>query len=351
MHAMTTIRLSASASASTSSAPLPRYHFLDWVRILAFFLLILYHVGMYYVTWGWHVKSPYASDALEPYMMLSAPWRLSLLFLWRQVMREDPPRAPAARTYIVTIGIAQVGWVALALADLPIGTTVLLFIPLYALELGGPRLAERKAATPWHPHHIAERYGLMVIITLGEVILGTVFAVNALVHGEAGWTVDAGLLAFAGVGLAFGCWWAYFVIPWAEPLARHRERGWWFGWGHLVVFAALAAMGAGLHVAAFSLEGEAEIGTTATVLSVTIPLAIYIATTYGLYSVLMRERDPFHLALLAGTAAILVLTVALATAGVDMAICLVVLTLAPAVTVVGYETVGHRHITDALERL
>jgi peptidoglycan/LPS O-acetylase OafA/YrhL len=74
---MTTVRLSE----SVPPAPLPRYHFLDWVRIVAFFLLILYHVGMYYVTWGWHVKSPYASDALEPYMMLSAPWRLSLLFL------------------------------------------------------------------------------------------------------------------------------------------------------------------------------------------------------------------------------------------------------------------------------
>jgi glucan biosynthesis protein C len=53
---------------------------LDWVRILAFGLLILYHVGMYYVTWGWHVKSPFASHALEPLMMLSSPWRLSLLF-------------------------------------------------------------------------------------------------------------------------------------------------------------------------------------------------------------------------------------------------------------------------------
>jgi glucan biosynthesis protein C len=53
---------------------------LDWLRILAFGVLILYHVGMYYVTWGWHVKSPFASHALEPLMMLSAPWRLSLLF-------------------------------------------------------------------------------------------------------------------------------------------------------------------------------------------------------------------------------------------------------------------------------
>jgi len=58
-----------------------RLYFLDWVRIVAFFVLILYHVGMYYVTWGWHVKSPFASDTLESYMFLSSPWRLGLLFL------------------------------------------------------------------------------------------------------------------------------------------------------------------------------------------------------------------------------------------------------------------------------
>ena len=53
---------------------------LDWVRILAFGVLIFFHVGMYYVTWGWHVKSPFASHTIEPLMMLSSPWRLSLLF-------------------------------------------------------------------------------------------------------------------------------------------------------------------------------------------------------------------------------------------------------------------------------
>jgi peptidoglycan/LPS O-acetylase OafA/YrhL len=54
---------------------------LDWLRILAFGTLILYHVGMYYVTWDWHVKSPQASHAAEPVMLLVNPWRLSLLFL------------------------------------------------------------------------------------------------------------------------------------------------------------------------------------------------------------------------------------------------------------------------------
>jgi glucan biosynthesis protein C len=58
-----------------------RRYDLDWVRIGAFMLLILYHVGMYYVTWDWHVKSPHASATIEPLMMLTSPWRLSLLFL------------------------------------------------------------------------------------------------------------------------------------------------------------------------------------------------------------------------------------------------------------------------------
>ena len=58
-----------------------RRYDLDWLRVIAFGLLIFYHVGMYYVTWGWHVKSPYESDFLEPAMMLLNPWRLPLLFV------------------------------------------------------------------------------------------------------------------------------------------------------------------------------------------------------------------------------------------------------------------------------
>ena len=58
-----------------------RLYFLDWARIIAFFILIASHVGMYYVTWDWHVKSPDASTGPEPFMLMSAPWRLSLLFL------------------------------------------------------------------------------------------------------------------------------------------------------------------------------------------------------------------------------------------------------------------------------
>ena len=64
----------------TAIASNHRLYFLDWVRILAFFVLIAYHVGMYYVSWGWHVKSPHAGTGPEPFMLLSSPWRLGLLF-------------------------------------------------------------------------------------------------------------------------------------------------------------------------------------------------------------------------------------------------------------------------------
>jgi glucans biosynthesis protein C len=61
-----------------------RLFFLDWLRILAFGALVLYHVGMYFVTWDFHVKSPFSEvsgKALEPWMKLTEPWRMSLIFM------------------------------------------------------------------------------------------------------------------------------------------------------------------------------------------------------------------------------------------------------------------------------
>jgi peptidoglycan/LPS O-acetylase OafA/YrhL len=67
-------------SAEPLAAPMRR-HDLDWIRVAAFLLLILYHVGMFYVPWDWHVNSPRPVEALEPVMQLTSPWRLTLLFL------------------------------------------------------------------------------------------------------------------------------------------------------------------------------------------------------------------------------------------------------------------------------
>ena len=152
----------------------------------------------------------------------------------------------------------------------------------------------------------------------------------------------------------FGVWWTYFVIPSGHLLVAHRERSFAWGYGHIPVFAAVVAIGAGLHAAAYYLEDESHLGPTGTLLTVAIPLAVYAACLYALYSILTRSLDPFHIVLIALSVVLLVLPVVLAEAGVDMVWCLAVLALVPWVTVVGYETVGHRHnaeVLDALEHL
>jgi hypothetical protein len=59
-----------------------RRYELDWLRTMAFALLILYHIGMYYVAdWGWHIKSEQTFSGLQDLMILTNPWRMSLLFL------------------------------------------------------------------------------------------------------------------------------------------------------------------------------------------------------------------------------------------------------------------------------
>ena len=86
-------------------------------------------------------------------------------------------------------------------------------------------------------------------------------------------------------------------------------------------------------------------------LAVAVPVAVYAACLYLLYAQITRTLDPFHVLLIAGTAVLLVLPVVLAAAGVDMVWCLAVLALSPWVTVVGYETVGHRHNAEVLAAL
>jgi hypothetical protein len=65
----------------------------------------------------------------------------------------------------------------------------------------------------------------------------------------------------------------------------------------------------------------------------------------------MRAADPFHLTLLGGTGVALVTAVVLADRSLSLAWCLVVVALAPVVTIAGYEALGHRHMQDHLSKL
>ena len=193
--------------------------------------------------------------------------------------------------------------------------------------------------TPWHPHHIAERYGLLAIIALGEGVIGTVASVGAVVQ-EHGWSTEAALVVIAGIGLTFSMWWLYFSVPFGDLLHAHRERAFIFGYGHILLFAAIAAVGAGLHVAAYVVEGEASIGDTTAVASVAMPVLVYFLVGFVIRSA-MAGLDRRVLGLALATSAILLLAVGLTNVGVGMGACLIVAMLAPVVSVVGFEILKH----------
>ena len=276
--------------------------------------------------------------------------RIAMVAQWLRAAKQDPARRNVAFTYAAFITVAQIGWIAMAVLDTSIALVLVVAPVLYLIEVGGPIVAEyRYGGLGWHPHHIAERYGLLTIIALGEVILGTVASVAAVVD-EQGWSVEAVLVVVAGVGITFGMWWNYFVLPSGPLLARYRGRSWVWGYGHMVVYSAIAATGAGLHVAAYVVEDVAHIGVVGAVLAVAVPVLIFCASLFALYSFLVGEFDRFHVGLFVGTVLVLMLSVVLAAGGVSLGVCLLVVTAAPAVIVIGYEVLGHQHEAAVLAR-
>jgi NhaP-type Na+/H+ or K+/H+ antiporter len=119
----------------------------------------------------------------------------------------------------------------------------------------------------------------------------------------------------------------------------------------MVVFGSLAATGAGLHVAATVIEHVAHIGADAAILTVVIPVAVFTTALFTLYSLLLRQFDPFHLLLFVGALAALAVSAVAVAAGASMGVGIVIAACSPLIVVVGFETVGHRHQSAALERV
>ena len=274
--------------------------------------------------------------------------RVALVSQWLRAAKQDPARRRCCLTYAITISVAQVGWVAMIFAPLSAIGAIALGVILVLIEFAGPVLAERKdGGTPWHAHHIVERHSLFAIIAMGEGVVGAAAALPAVVEAQ-GWSLDAVLSGTAGIGLTFGMWWIYYMIPAAEVLEQHRDRAFTWGYLQMLIVTAIVATGAGLHVAAYFIEHKAVIGALATVLTVAIPVAAYIGLSYATYYYLVRRFQPFDAWLLAGMLAVVAASVVAAWSGLDVAKCLVILIFAPAILVIGYEGRGYRYPEEAL---
>ncbi|WP_432116973.1 low temperature requirement protein A [Streptomyces sp. bgisy032] len=207
--------------------------------------------------------------------------RLALVAQWLRVARssEGPERTTALR-YAGGVALCQVGW--LGLLFLPEAARPWCFLVMALLEMCVPLFAERGYTTAWHPRHIAERYGLFTIIVLGETIAAATVGVKSGID-EYDALGELLPLATGGLLIIFAAWWSYFVVPIHGHLRSSRQAFLW-GYGHYLVFASAAAIGAGLEVAVEQQVGKAHISTLSASAAVTLPTALYLLILWALHS-------------------------------------------------------------------
>jgi low temperature requirement protein LtrA len=118
--------------------------------------------------------------------------RAILLVLYGRAYRHVERPRPLARWFILMFGIAVCDWL-ISLA-LPVPWKYAMWGIALAFEHAAPIRAWRlvRNATV-HPRHIPERYGLLIIIVLGEAVIGVVLGTATV-----SWTTLSGLAAFGG---------------------------------------------------------------------------------------------------------------------------------------------------------
>lgn len=112
--------------------------------------------------------------------------RLAMVSLWLAAGGKGTHNRATCLRYAGGIAVTQVYWILLLGVFWEWGPLMLALYGVGMLfELTVPVWAERPGMTPWHRHHIIERYGLLNIIVLGEMLLATSGAVyNAQDHGS-----------------------------------------------------------------------------------------------------------------------------------------------------------------------
>jgi len=198
--------------------------------------------------------------------------RIALVGQWLRAATEHPAGRPAALRYASGIIVVQAGW--LVRLAMPHPWDYAGFAVLVVAEFAVPVWAEYQGgATRWHPGHIAERYGAFTIIVLGEVILATLASVQSTLD-EQGLSATLLLIAAGGLVLVFGLWWIYFTG--VDALLTTLRTALTWGYGHYIVFAAVAALGAGLEVAIAAAEHQAHIDEQVAALAVAVPVTVFL---------------------------------------------------------------------------
>lgn len=255
--------------------------------------------------------------------------RVAMIGQWLRVALSDPACRATALRYAGGIFVCQLWWVLLLLV--PPHLAPLVYIVGAPAELAVPIIAERVRPTTWHPEHIAERYGLLTLIVLGEVVLSTTTSLQAA-FASGGATGELIGLAVVGLVTVFGMWWLYFSYSAEQFLSTSDRVSFVWGYGHVVLYAATAAVGAGLGVAVDVQTHHAHISATAAGYATAVPVAIYVVSVWLLQVRVCPEEHGVVLTVAYPAAALLVLAAPLTP--VPIFVIAVVIVVLVALTVV-----------------
>jgi low temperature requirement protein LtrA len=178
------------------------------------------------------------------FVLSYAAVRLILFGLYERARRSAPEAAPLLTRYLQGFSLALVVWLA-SLAFTGTARYVLWGVAM-VIELGTPVTTPRAIlqATPLHPGHLPERFGLFTLIVLGETVVTAISETTRI-----DWTLAAALTA-AGAFAAAGClWWVYFDLLDASQVRRSLMATQVYFNAHLPLVIALTMIGAGAQLA------------------------------------------------------------------------------------------------------
>ncbi|MBL8059251.1 MAG: low temperature requirement protein A [Chthonomonas sp.] len=231
------------------------------------------------------IPAVYAGQPIYTCLIGFVIMRAAMAALWFWAPHENAAQRFSSHTYGWGILAMQAFWIAAVLLT-PVSAPyyIWLFIAGVIGELSVPVLAEfRGEGTGWHRGHIIERYGLVTIIVLGECFLSIVGFLRQTAE-QLSPTPEAMLHAVSCAVITF-CMYGYY-FHWGTHLPEgHLRRALQWGYGHFFVFASAACTGVGFAVLRETLGGDAHVDLFTAELSVSIPVALFILSTW-----LVRDR-------------------------------------------------------------
>lgn len=256
--------------------------------------------------------------------------RVALVAQWLRASVHAGEIRRTTRLYAGLIVAVQALWLLVLLVPGPVAVVV--FLVLAGAEISVPVVAEKVGGTtPWHPHHITERYGLFTLIVLGESLLASANAIIEAVHEDEalGPLVSISVLALVTTA---ALWWIYFWPPHHRAITS-LGRSLRYGYVHYFVFAAAGAFSAGIEIEIDVLTDHTVLSDVAASFTVTVPIALFVL---GIWWIALRENADRVVNVVVPVGALLVLLdpvipVPFTLTAVIMALVLVVLVRHPPV--------------------